>query len=61
MDQFTVTIELGNDAMQTGRDIANALEELSQRLLTYAGPIRGTDDGVIADENGNTIGKWEIS
>lgn len=55
-DEFTLTIELGNDAMQTGRDIAQALEELSQRLLTYTGP----GDGVIIDENGNTIGKWEI-
>jgi hypothetical protein len=52
-DKFILTIELGNDAMQTEMDIANALREIASRIT-----LTGKDGGVIRDENGNTVGSW---
>jgi hypothetical protein len=54
-DQFTLTIELGNDAMQSGEDVANALVEIAADLRV------GQESGRIRDYNGNTVGSWELS
>lgn len=54
MERFTLTIELGNDAMQTGADIADALRRVAARQEEWE---RGTD-GAIRDENGNTVGRY---
>lgn len=54
---FTLRIDLGNDAMQTPTDVANALRVLADRL---DGGVWG--DGTsesIRDENGNTVGDWK--
>jgi hypothetical protein len=62
--RFQLEIELGNDAMQTAEDIQDALTKLvkSQRLTRYVGSDRLSkiDGGKIMDENGNTVGKWEV-
>jgi hypothetical protein len=55
MENFVLTIELGNSAMQTKKDIANSLFYVS-RLLR----VTEEDSGQILDNNGNNIGKWEI-
>jgi hypothetical protein len=59
---FTLTIELGNEAMQTGTDLARALREVAVRLERR--PERFTegleDAGRIQDENGNTVGGWHV-
>jgi hypothetical protein len=60
---FTLTIELGNDAMQTGADIGASLQSVAERLIaddvTFTG---GTTQHVnIRDANSNTVGKWEVS
>jgi len=52
MDEFTLQITLGNDAMQDLSDIADALRRVAGALEDgrSAGPIR--------DINGNTVGEW---
>jgi len=62
--EFTLEIELGNEAMQTRGDVAAALKRVATALTHYgAAPIKPTDAGPIAvrDLNGNTIGKWEVT
>jgi hypothetical protein len=55
MQAVKVTIELGNEAMQTRQDIADALREVAQQFL---------DDGrytiPIMDRNGNKVGQFEV-
>jgi hypothetical protein len=51
-ERFTVEIELGNDAMQNGEDVANALVEMAADLRI------GQESGVVRDFNGNTVGRW---
>jgi hypothetical protein len=53
--KFTLSIELGNDAMRKRRDIARALRNVAARLTEGA-----ADDGKIRDENGNTVGEWHL-
>lgn len=54
MDEFTLTLRLGNDAMQTPEDIATALRRLAGLLDEY-----GFDCGQsILDQNGNKVGEW---
>lgn len=53
MDKFTLTIDLGNDAMCSTGDIAEALRNVADRLELYA-----EDSGIIRDENGNKVGTW---
>lgn len=65
--RFTLTIELGNDAMKNGDDLCKALRDVGQRIavvlyrdveisLATAAPLTRP----IKDENGNTVGKWAI-
>jgi hypothetical protein len=53
------TIELGNDAMQTPREVADAI----RRALSRRDPDKPLTDpeaaGVILDVNGNRVGRWE--
>lgn len=63
---FTLKIELGNDAMQTGEDVALALEQVALNLTRRIGSLNLERDkrehnvpGLIKDANGNTVGKWE--
>ena len=51
---FRLQIELGNDAMQSRRDIFVALKKVAIKI------IGGMNDGKIMDENGNTVGEYEI-
>jgi len=55
MDQFKIWITLGNEAMQTGDDIARALRDVAAKL--EGGEIEGT----IRDENGNKVGTFKLS
>jgi fido (protein-threonine AMPylation protein) len=68
--KFTLEIELGNDAMQTPAQIANALHDVEGRLRDTHSMLRGngisfefTPSGIhpFRDANGNTVGKWEVS
>lgn len=54
--EFTLTLKLGNVAMQTPADIAEALRQVANRLDAagvYANEI-------IMDLNGARVGTWEI-
>jgi DUF917 family protein len=52
---FTLTIELGNDAMRSKRDVAKALEVVADRLRSQVA------EGKIRDVNGNTVGSFAYS
>jgi hypothetical protein len=54
-DTFTLTIELGNDAMRKRRHVASALRDVANAIGQGQ-----ADEGRIRDENGNTVGRWEF-
>jgi hypothetical protein len=53
---FQLQIKLGNEAMQTASDVADALRRVAERL-----DERGFDapTGIVRDINGNLVGAWE--
>lgn len=55
--KFSIEITLGNDAMLTGDDVADA-------LITVAGKVRDIAPfmmaGRIFDANGNPVGEWSF-
>jgi hypothetical protein len=63
---FKLSIDLGNDGMQSAEDIAVSLIALAGRLrmrgiggnIRY--PITSRDGAKIMDYNGNSVGKWEV-
>ena len=56
---FTVTIDLGNDAMQTAHDVQSALRDVIRDIdeADFSAPDRGR----IGDINGNTVGTWRVA
>lgn len=59
--RFMLAITLGNDAMQTGEDVADALRAVAAQLEQH-GTIT-EDDAVqvgIRDLNGNSVGTWKV-
>lgn len=57
--RFVLSIELGNAAMQTPRDVLDAIRQSLAR--THPDQELGTDDGgKIRDVNGNTVGSWRV-
>jgi len=56
---FELKIELGNDAMQTPRDVAFVLKKLASKLDDMGG-FALVDGGKIMDANGNSVGKWDV-
>jgi len=59
MSTFTLKITLGNEAMQTGSDIARALRDIADDIADQD-QMSGTG-GNIMDDNGNSVGKWSTS
>lgn len=57
--QFTLSIELGNDVMQTPSEVAAALGRVSEKLARR-GEFYPDEGGVLMDENGNSVGAWHI-
>lgn len=53
--KFNVEIIMGNAAMETAEQVADALEDISVRVR-----MAGITDkhGIIMDENGNRVGTW---
>lgn len=58
--KFTLEIEMGNDAMQTYADIAQATRRI---FSDFARRDEAAEDdaGRIYDINGNKVGTWEVS
>jgi hypothetical protein len=52
---FTLNIDLGNDAMQSGPDVADALRDVADRVE------QGHTFGKIIDGNGNTVGEFIVN
>jgi hypothetical protein len=56
--KFTLTIEMGTDAMQFKSDVGAALEtQVIPRLGHVREPV-WEENGTIKDANGNTVGEW---
>lgn len=56
MDQFTITIDLGNAEMSRPDHVVDALREVADQL-----EAEGPDDfasGSVYDVNGNTVGSY---
>ena len=54
MNEFTLRIKMGNEAMQTPEDVANRLLAVANRL-NYG---MDRQSGEIIDLNGNKVGEW---
>ena len=54
-DEFTLTIRLGNDAMQTTSDVAEVLRSAAADLES------GRVAAPVLDINGNHVGSWEFA
>ena len=59
MDTFTLVIELGNDAMQDGADVARLLRQLARKIDSDT--FTAANYGVLHDVNGNRVAKWEMA
>lgn len=59
--KFKLEIELGNEAMQTPCQVCETLNDLSiHGTLRQLNEFGVDDSGIIRDENGNVVGKWEV-
>ena len=56
---FKVEIELGNEAMESGMDVARALRQIAWRLENEPDALRV--ETPIMDDNGNRVGYWIIA
>lgn len=55
--KITITIETGNEAMQTWEDVKEAIE---RRLRFFEGEVSTSETRPMSDLNGNTIGSMEV-
>jgi hypothetical protein len=60
---FTLTIWMGNDAMQEGNDAMQEASDVATALRDVADKVEAHEAtwGTIRDANGNTVGEWERS
>jgi hypothetical protein len=59
--RFVLTIQLGNDAAQTYRDVARMLSELAERHDDVGeADYQIGDAAPIRDTNGNRVGSWHV-
>ena len=58
-DKFKLTVELGNDAMQSPADVADLLRRLARRLDDWGRWQATRDGGHLMDLNGNSVAEWE--
>lgn len=57
--QLVLSINLGNEAMQTPEDVAMALIN-SARAIQHHDEMNCKAAHIVRDRNGNTVGKWEV-
>ncbi len=58
---FEVKINLGNEAMQTPTDVYYALLRVAKQLRLNTADEFDGDHDIIMDENGISVGKWEVT
>lgn len=56
---FVLRIELGNDAMKTGEDVAEALRGVAENI-SVPSDLEDGDYGDVRDFNGNRVGSYEV-
>lgn len=56
METFTLTIEMGNAAMNTPQNVADALLRAANKINEY-----GSWEGVVSDGNGNLVGRYTLA
>lgn len=62
MATFTITIRLGNDAMQSPEHVAAALHRTAREVDAWSEfPDTDTIFTDIRDANGNEVGSWKVS
>ena len=57
-DAFTLSIALGNEAMESVEDVAQALLDLGRKLAREQEAGTCAQGGAVLDRNGNTVGHW---
>ena len=60
MSQFTLSIKLGNESMQTGSDIAESLRTIADKIQDNGNMIDFSGSKRIVDLNGNVVGIWSV-
>jgi hypothetical protein len=58
--KFKITIDLGNDTMQTYADLSISLSALAAKFSHLEDKPNDTDGNPIRDINGNTVGRWYL-
>lgn len=59
--KFNLTIELGNDLMRTSRHLKKALAGVGERVMAAIPQVINREEsGRIRDDNGNTVGEWNV-
>ena len=58
--QISITIDLGNEAMQSLNDISVALQESFRVHGERMRPLTVGEHGSLRDGNGNTVGTWAV-
>ena len=58
--RFTLEIELDNEAMLTSGDLARALKRVARIHEDAGDREHDVTGGTIRDDNGNTVGKWQV-
>jgi hypothetical protein len=57
--KFTLEIDLGNDAMQTGTDVIKSIRESLKGEESL--PLDEGTAGILWDVNGNKVGSWKAT
>jgi len=57
--KFTLTIELGNEAMRTRGHLAAKLKEVAKDVLSSPATVKN-EGRKLRDINGNTVGEWKF-
>lgn len=60
VSKFSLSVTLGNAAMCSSRDLANALENVAKRIRKDDSVSRLGDSGKVMDANGNSCGSWSL-
>jgi hypothetical protein len=59
--KFSLEIEMGNEAMQSYADIAQAVRRIFADFANRPEEVDEGENGNVYDLNGNKVGTWEIS
>jgi hypothetical protein len=61
MARFKLVLNLGNEWMQSGEDVADALRRVARDVEHIPAAGMEARQALIRDTNGNTVGRWFYS